>query len=391
MQKKASTSKSKELNPGPLLAEICWRKFILCGYLVSTPHFCFGHLLRGEQVLVNIKLYIGSVRSSLILTLVLLSNKAPGTKPFLLCKRNMQHFSLSQDLFLTPATPRSPSRLSLKPSSLAQRSQCTLSQTPTLAFSNSNSPAPRRSLTLLIRSNLLLERLETNSTQSDDCQIKSSCAVEPHAAYQSQGDVLWWGFFLRLESQAFWGKCQVPVKRTGWVGPKIGGSGRGAGWQVNTRRWSKRWAHASLLYRRLSGWGKKQYHRASSGICFIAFIYYSSRWDVSRKTFTICKARRGAPRVSLVPAGAAHGSLAILCQTSNEYAVTYFVLQEINGAALSKAPFEEQSGAIGGAVRAPQRAQVDQEQINYRFEGISPPTLAPSLSLSHIHTHTHDL
>lgn len=196
MQKTASTSKSKEVNPGPLLAEICWRKFILCGYLVSTPHFCFGHLLMGEQVLVNVKLYIGSVRSSLILTLVLLSNKAPGTErrppTFLLCKRNMQHFSLSQDLFPTPAPLRSPSRLSLKPSSLPQlrRSQCTLSQTPTLAFSNSNSPAPRRSLTLPIRGNLLFERLEINSTQSDDCQIKTSCAVEPHAAYQSQGDVL---------------------------------------------------------------------------------------------------------------------------------------------------------------------------------------------------------
>lgn len=69
--------------------------------------------------------------------------------------------------------------------------------------------------------------------------------------------------------------------------------------------------------------------------------------------------RRGGC-VSLVPAGAAHGSFAILCQTSNEYAVTYFVLPEINGAALSKAPFQEQSGAIGGAVRVPQRAQVDQ-------------------------------
>lgn len=29
---------------------------------------------------------------------------------------------------------------------------------------------------------------------------------------------------MRLESQAFCGKRQVPVKRTGWVGPKIGGA-----------------------------------------------------------------------------------------------------------------------------------------------------------------------
>lgn len=137
-------------------------------------------------------------------------------------EKHMQRFSLCQDLFqTTPCVSKSPSRLSLEPSLVlqSQHSQChELLLFPTRAFLP---PAPHCGLTL---PNFLFERFKINSSQSDDCQIKTYCANDLHAAYQSQGDILWSVSFFLLGSQAFCGKRQVPVKCAGWVGPKINGT-----------------------------------------------------------------------------------------------------------------------------------------------------------------------
>lgn len=173
-----------------------------------------------------------------------------------------------------------------------------LPQTSTLAFSNSSTASPRSGLTPPNCGNFLFERLVINSTQSDDCQIETYCAVKPHAAYQSQDDVLWSVFFLSffilffwLGSQAFCRKRQVPVKRTEWGGPKISGAtGELGDKSMRDADQSSGMVPVCSIGGSLDGTKNNTIRRHLFYTMCLLFQY----WAVSRKSFTICMSERGA-------------------------------------------------------------------------------------------------